>query len=188
MDLSHLLRRSGELSWLGTDAGHLILMPASARSQWSGTEPSRDPEASTAQFRWNQPDDPPSDYDRACDVNDYVGILNVGAHQAIVLGQDPLPTAGQPLATGGLLIARLYTTEIGLPATLPSIADLEWQPVGHVILDGSRVVLFDSTEPGWEDPVFPSVEFGLAAGRYNVEHTRYRDADVELWLVRLNPG
>lgn len=178
----------GELTWLDTDAGHLILMPVSVRRQWSGIEPSSAPEATTVRFRWNQPNDPPSDYDRACGVDDYVGILQVGSHQAIVLGQDPLPAASRVLPDGALVVARLYTTEIGLPGRLPSIGGLDWQSVGHVILDGSRLVLFDSTEVGWEEPLFPSVEIEMAAGRYEVEHTRYGDDDMQLWLVRLRPS
>ena len=59
---------------------------------------------------------PASDYDRACDVDDYVGILQVGSGKGIVLGQDPLPATCQALPNGGLLIARLYTSEIGTPS------------------------------------------------------------------------
>lgn len=185
--MSHLLQHVGELTWLNTDAGHLVLMTTTARRQWSGIEPSRDPRAATARFRWSEPSDPPSDYDRACDVDDYVGIVDIGSQQAVVLGQEPLPATIVTRADGSLLIARLYTSETGLPSRLPVVEDVTWESVGSVTFSDSALVLFDSTDVGWEEPAFPSVAIELMPGLYAVEHARFGNHEMELWLVRLSP-
>ena len=171
--------------WLNTDAGHLVFMQESTRPRWSGIEPPRDGREVTARFRWNRPTDPPTDYDRACDIDDVVGILDVDGQSAIVLGQEPMPTTCQSTADGGLLIARLYTSEIGLPDFVPPPTGLPWHSVGCVLFDGSPLVLFDSTEVGWADPVFPSLPVMLVGGCFEVEHAALTRPDMELWLIRL---
>jgi hypothetical protein len=183
--LSELIERSGELIWLDTDAGYLILMPAAVRVEWSGIEPPRDGREVVARFRSNGPDDPATDYDRACDVDDYIGILDVASSWGIVLGQEPMPTTWQSLRDGSVLIARLYTSEIGTPSRLPDTGSLEWTTVGFIDSDGTPAVLFDSTEVGWEEPVFPSLDIAVPAGRYAVEHATFSNDEMELWLVRL---
>jgi hypothetical protein len=185
--VSSLIQQRGELTWLGTDAGHLILMPRALRPRWSGIEPPIDGRVVEALFRWNQPTDAACDYDRACDVQDYVGILDVDSGSAIVLGQDPLPATWQALPGGGVVIARLYTSEVGTPSSLPPLSPLAWHEVGLIECDDSPLVLFDSTEVGWEEPVFPSLELKIAAGRYGVAHAKLATDKMELWLVRLHP-
>jgi hypothetical protein len=162
-------------------------MPVAARRHWSGIEPPRDGRVVEATFRWSQPADPPTDYDRACDVNDYVGILEIASYPAIVLNVDPLPATWVPLPEGGILIARLYTSEIGYPSRLPPIEGVEWTVSGSIESNGSPFILFDSTEAGWEEPVFPSLDVTLGVGRYEVEHGRFVNSQMELWLVRLRP-
>jgi hypothetical protein len=96
--LSELIEKSGELTWLGTDAGHLILVPAAARVHWSGIEPPPDGREIAVRFRSNTPAAPATDYDRACDIDDYVGILDVGSSWEVVLGQEPLPATWQSMS------------------------------------------------------------------------------------------
>jgi hypothetical protein len=183
--LSELIEKSGELIWLDTDAGHLILMPAAARPHWSGIEPPPDGREIAVRFRSNAPDAPATDYDRACDIDDYVGVLDVASSWGVVLGQEPLPATWRSMRDGSVLIARLYTSEIGTPSHLPDTENLKWTTVGFIDSDGALAVLFDSTEVGWKEPVFPSLDVGLPAGHYAVEHATFANDVMELWLVRL---
>ena len=164
-----------------------MLLPIRLLPHWSGSLPPRDGRVIEATFRW-QPGQPATDYDRACDVNGSAGLLIVGDGLAIVLGNEG-PGTWQPLETGGLLLAQLYTTETGdLPEELPKLPDdLSWGLVGVFATDGSPLRVFDSTEAGDQDPVFPSIPVQLAAGNYAVESTRLDDPQMEVWLVRLRP-
>src|SRR5438874_13557606 len=51
----------------------------------------------------------PSDYDRACEVNDYVGCMTVGPGQGLVLNDEPLITTwwSIPRARSGMFV-RLH--------------------------------------------------------------------------------
>lgn len=186
--LEHLLHQRGELRWLDTDAGALMLLPAKLKPLWSGIEPPKDGRVIEAHFRWN-PDGTATDYDRACDIDDYAGLVSVGPGAGIVLGQDNLPATWQAFPDGGGVLARLYTSESGdYPDRLPKLPpNLAWSAVGEFTTDGSPLVLFDSTESGDEAPIFPSVPIHLAAGRYAVEHAIFKHPQMELWLVRLRP-
>ena len=69
-----------------------------------------------ATFRWMGPGMPATDYDRACDVEGYLGLLDIGAGQGLVLGDEPDSTAWQSFGTsgdreevtGGILIRWVY--------------------------------------------------------------------------------
>ena len=165
-----------------------MLLASKFKPFWSGIEPPKDGRVIDARFRWN-PDGPATDYDRACDVDGYAGLISVGAGVAIVLGEEPLPTTWQPLSDGGGLLVRLHTSETGdYPDTLPvPPPDLEWEAVGEFTTDGSPLVLFDSTESGAQPPIFPSLPIELAAGRYAVENAEWKHSLMELRLVRLRP-
>lgn len=186
--LESLLHRRGTLQWLDTDAGVLLLLSVNLKPLWSGIEAPKDGRVIQATFRWN-PDAPASDYDRACDVSGYAGLIPVGSGVGLVLGEDPLPTTWHPLPEGGILLVRLYTSETGnYPDTIPPLpTDLTWETVGDFSTDGSPLVLFDSTEPGDEPPNFPSVPVELAEGRYAVDSTTWKHPLMELRLVRLRP-
>ncbi len=61
--MSELIEKSGELIWLDTDAGHLILMPAAVGANWSGIELPRDSRNIAARSRWNDSDVPATHHD-----------------------------------------------------------------------------------------------------------------------------
>ncbi len=61
-------------AWMNSAGGPLVLMEAAHAFAWSGI------------------DGTPSDYDRACRVGAYLGILESGMAPAVVLGDEPLQT------------------------------------------------------------------------------------------------
>ncbi len=62
-------------TWLSSSGGPLIVMDESRAKLWTGV------------------DGQPSDYDLACQVNDYAEKLTVHDSQVMVLGDEPLQTA-----------------------------------------------------------------------------------------------
>ncbi|MFE3269288.1 Imm21 family immunity protein [Streptomyces sp. NPDC059215] len=67
-----------ENSWVTSAGGPLILIPESVCQQWVGAP-------------CTYPDDQ-GDYGRTCEVDGYVGLIDVGGTQALVLGDTPART------------------------------------------------------------------------------------------------
>src|SRR5262245_59937362 len=113
-----MLRRYGDhtLLWMDSNGGPLLLVPGEYRSAWEGIEPPCDGRQIEAHFRWNSPDEPATDYDRACDVNDSIAQLAIGAGHGLVLSGYPTGTAWLPFdstevdgdVVGGILIRWLH--------------------------------------------------------------------------------
>jgi hypothetical protein len=182
------LHRRGNLQWLDNDAGPLLLIAAELKPFWSGIEPPKDGRIVDAQFRW-KPGSPASDYDRACDVDGYAGVIDVGPGVAIVLNDEPLPTTWQPFPEGGGLLARLYSSETrDYPDRLPTLpVDLAWDGVGEFATESPHLILFNAGEPGDEPPLFLWLPIQLSRGRYKVETAVWNHSLMKLQLVRLRP-
>ncbi|CAL9325002.1 Imm21 family immunity protein [Streptomyces sp. SudanB91_2054] len=137
------------LTWLDTEGGPFIVVPRTALAHWSGTE---------------------GDYDRACEVMDFVGVLELlGGAEALVLGEEPLSTAYLPehralvrwhYAESGKGVADIIRT--GLP-------NAEWEE-GPVLSTTGELVMFDAAYFGTKvGTLTDSTTVDLAAGRYRVE-------------------
>ena len=81
------MRRNGpELNWVVSFGGPLLLVPGEHLPSWGGVEPPNDGRHIDAQFRFNGPNEPATDYDRACDVSmrGYVGLIDIGTGQGLI--------------------------------------------------------------------------------------------------------
>jgi len=92
-----------------------------------------------ATFRWMGPGTPATDYDRACDVEGYLGLLDIGAGHGLVLGDDPNATAWQAYANsgdgeevvGGILIRWVYAnSEADVMAAIDNLPESAWVDEG----------------------------------------------------------
>jgi len=90
------------LTWIESNGGPLLVLPCSLLSAWRGTDDPSPGEKVEATFRWN-PAGVATDYDRACDVSDFAGVIPVGSGEALVLADEPLPTTWLPAGDGGSL-------------------------------------------------------------------------------------
>lgn len=172
--------------WVGEAAGPLLLLPEILLPGWSGIDV---PEhrAVTATFRWNLEEPRASDYDRACDIEDEVGVIAVGHGQGLVLSGGLRPTTWLPRPWGGMVARWEYAENEGaMEAALAGIPEgLGWEPRGHVVVTSSPLVLFNSAEPGPEQ-VMPRLTVELVAGRYSVGWSRYEpDELTAIGLVAL---
>src|SRR3954470_17851595 len=80
------------LKWVNSGGGPLICAPPSAAAKWRGS-------------RCTSIRNARSDYARACDVLDYLGVIPCGVLDVLVLGDEPLPSAFG-VAGGELVIVR----------------------------------------------------------------------------------
>lgn len=139
-----------ELRWVASRGGPLLLMPGELLPSWGGIKPPPDGRSITATFRWGSPDDPASDYDRACDVDGYLGLIDVGDGQGLILGGEPDVTAWHAFAasgdgngTDGGIVIRCEYTDSDSDADI--IADVVQIPVSAWIDD--ELVLHVGREP-----------------------------------------
>jgi len=157
------------LTWIESAGGPLILLEGRLLSDWHGIET--------------------DDYDRACGIDDYLGLLNVGSGRALVLGEEPMPTAW--LSEPGMLVRWQYADDN--ESVVEAIADLSkasWEETGIVLdVSDSSLVLFDATCPG-KDPdcnrTGCKLNIVLKEQRYLIETAHYTpDENTALILHRL---
>ena len=111
--------------------GPLIVIPEVVLPFWSGADG----------------DETSSDYDRACDVDGYIGLVPVGDTRALVLGDEPASTAFLP-EHGTFVRWCAADSEDELLAGVPAALEAAvWEPEVHWNVPGP-VVLFDAAWPG----------------------------------------
>ncbi|WP_338692660.1 Imm21 family immunity protein [Streptomyces sp. Q6] len=151
------------LTWLDTEGGPYIVVPRTALPHWSGTE---------------------GDYDRACDVMDFVGVLALpdGA-EALVLGDEPLSTAYLPEHR---VLVRWYYGESkeGVADIIRAgLATAEWEE-GPVLSTTGELVMFYAAYFGTEvGTLADSTALELAAGRYRVDSASIEPDDLTSFRV-----
>lgn len=176
---------SNGLRWVESEGGPLLLLADDLLGFWEGVRrPSRFRNVE-ADFRWST-ETGPTDYDRACDVNAYLGLIEVGPGYGLVLGDAPLRTTwfGDGQQTGGCFVRwiQAHSDADVRQAMASDLSMLRW--VTEIALDVEAVplVLFDSGLPGdqiGED----AFRMRLARGRYVMSTAEYSgDNDVQLLL------
>lgn len=131
--------------------GPLVAVPTDVLTRWEGADS----------------DGPESDYDRACAVADYAGLLAVGPSHALVLGDEPSSTVFLP--EHGVFVRWLAAeSEAELLGSVgAALADAAWEEGQGWDVPGP-VVLFDSAWPGSEVEPDNHARVDLEAGRYEV--------------------
>ncbi|WP_328743805.1 immunity 21 family protein [Streptomyces sp. NBC_00285] len=157
--------------WVTSAGGPLILIPESVCQHWGGAPRT-------------YPDDE-GDYGRACEVDGYVGLIDVGAAQALVLGDMPARTMFLPQYD--VLVREVAGDEDD--ADLPSlVADLlplvEWE-TGPTWSIEEPVVLFDSAHESAEISTEEHLRIDLPAGSYQIQSGYIEVPSEYLILVRL---
>lgn len=158
-----------KFTWISGDGGPLILMQQKYLANWEGSDAPSNGRVVEANSRWDL--DIATDYDLACDVEDYLGLIDVGEGKALVLGGDELATTWFPLAENqeGILIrweyanseseivdfAKSLTNEIGKDENI------------EFSVGNSELVLFVAADHG-NNKVYPRLEFKLSKGTYKI--------------------
>ncbi|MET8326547.1 Imm21 family immunity protein [Streptomyces sp. NPDC005181] len=158
-------------TWVTSAGGPLILIPESVCHHWGGAPRT-------------YPDDE-GDYGRACAVDGYVGLIDVGAAQALVLGDMPARTTFLPQYD--VLVREVAGDEDD--AELPAlVADLlprvEWE-AGPTWTIKEPVVLFDSVYESTEIATEEHLRIDLPAGNYLVDAGYIEVPSEYLIIVRL---
>jgi hypothetical protein len=174
------------LHWLESNGGPLALIPRAVLPHWSGVEAPVDATPRAATWRLD-PTGPVTDYDRACSIEEYAGVLPVGQGEALILGQEPLPTAWRPNRHGGLFIRWICAeSEADVLRLLDQPHDaLNWVDEAVFRVTHTPLVLIDAADVGF-DLSGPSFELDLSPAAYTVRRGQATDsAGTELLLHRL---
>jgi hypothetical protein len=167
--------------WIKSLGGPLILVPESSIGHWQGEH------GPSGEEDWPEEE---TDYWKASDIADWVGLIKVDDHDALVLSGEPAPTTYLPAA-------RTFVQRLALPANpdlllssvhqlMPSIkwADkVEWTVT-------EPAILFDAVLPGTEVGPEVSLRVDLDPGTYLVKvayHEAETDEDPWVTLIQLVP-
>lgn len=170
-----------ELKWVCCDGGPHILMEKRLLSSWEGTDPPANGRVVEAVFRWAGEGTVATDYDRACDVNKYIGVIPVGTGQAIVIDDDVPMSAWLPgeSGTGSILVLEEWSCDLRSADIIDAVRNL---PDRNLVDTGlrysteeSELLLFAAADraPNW---VYEPAEVRLLPGRY-----RARAANNVAW-------
>ncbi|MDP9864167.1 hypothetical protein J2S55_003433 [Streptosporangium brasiliense] len=130
------------------------------------------------------------DYGRACAVEGYIGLVTVGAQQALVLGDEPAMTTYLPAERLFLRWAAANSeAELVEAAKLALAAEPAWDDDEDLNWEvRESIVLFDSTIPGAELQPDERLIIDLGPGQYRVRATYTKDEDNWMILVQLQPA
>src|SRR5262245_31751278 len=124
---------STRTKWINSAGGPLLLLPMGQLESWNGFE-----QVDAGKC---------PDYDRACEIQEFLGVVSVGQGKGIVLGGEPMETAWLPFIekSGGTLIRWIYANdEASVDSHLKCIPDdIFGEPGVLYDVDERKLCLFD---------------------------------------------
>jgi len=164
--------------WIYSGGGPLILLDQLWLNEWQGHD--------LDQYERGQE----TDYDRACNIEGYLGLLPVGAEYGLVLNDEPMSTTWWLTeTTGNIMLVRWVYAEnaVAVTGAMKEPIAVTWIATGIVFTaTAGQVILFDSAYAG--EKIEESLPIPLTAGSYMVETAEYEpDAKTALVLHRFIP-
>ncbi|MEV0742149.1 Imm21 family immunity protein [Streptomyces sp. NPDC050549] len=172
--------------WVESLGGPLIVVPVSVLAEWGGCSEN-----------WGEEPGIVEDYDRACAVEGWAGLLDVGGSgaRALVLADEPATSRYLPERRVFVrwLAADSESEVLAAADTVLADRDIEWEDVGVWETDGPAV-LMDSTTPGAElDEEYPDggqpeqASVALPAGWWRVRAVHTTSEFPWVGVVQLLP-
>ena len=155
------------MRWISSAGGPLVLIPKVLRSRWRGTSGVS------------------SDYEVACGVEGYVGVIEKAGSQVLVLGDEPLQTTVASVNGKPCLVRWVYAPS--LDAAESSVAAMEPVHLGAPVesvairITNSSLVLMDAGAPG-EHPG-DTLELTLDPGSYRIQVHEFTPTPDSKFLV-----
>lgn len=186
-----MLENTGTVIRVSSGGGPLILLSRELVPSWEGCDPPSAGRVVEADFRWNKESDPATDYDRACDVEGYLGLIGVGWGYGLVLGDEPEKTGwwsdNSKGKTEGMLVHWEWAeSEQVVSESLARIPDDIWQLEDFTFSVGMEpLCLFDAGYRGKHMEDYLLID--LQAGTYSVATAEYEpDQKTSLVLHKLS--
>ena len=154
------------LKWLNSTGGPLILMERQGLRSWRGSVKLTENQTAGDVLYL-------SDYDRACSVEDYVGVIPVGSSQALIFNDEPLQTTWWPVdKRGGIVVRWRWAPNQEAIVDVMSKLAVEWENTGiDINYPKGDLIIFDSALHFEE--VDASLDVQLEPGTYAVQTAEY---------------
>lgn len=166
------------MKWIISAGGPLIFMERVFLSKWKGV------------FGVQKEMLTSSDYERACEVDDYIGVIPIDSGKAVVLGQEPMDTSWLPLShTQGIIVRWVWAnSEIEVDEVLTNFSlDQEWQETAVTVeFKTENMIIFDSAERGSD--LSDYLNLSLAPGNYSISTLFYEPSKETKLLLHLLRG
>lgn len=165
-----MINEDKTLKWIETNGGPIVILPRSLKEYWSGQQ------VDSSGL---------SDYDRACNVINYIDKITVGSGIGFVLGGDPCPTAAliSPVS-GHFIIARWVWAESDDEAE-KILTSSDLSIIRGDLLDCSigctEIILADSAFDGMSK-YFCLSTHEINAGNYIIETFDYKP-NQNTWFI-----
>lgn len=165
-----------KFDWVSCDGGPLLLVEEKYLTDWEGSNAPPNGRVVEANFRWGL--EVATDYDRACDVKDWLGLMDVGEGKAIVLGEDETATMWLPLLEKqeGMLVRWIYadSDEVIINTAKSLSNELGTEEGFEFAVGDSDLVLFAACEAG-SNKIYPRLKFSFLSGTYKIFTSEYKD-------------
>lgn len=162
------------LKWINSAGGPLILMEKNLLIKWNGIN----------ELKTNS--NQQTDYERACEVEDYVGLIDLDSEKALVLGDMPMETTWlQADENDGIIVCWNYADSRELVhGILETISfNQNWEDTKiEMTFKTSEIILFDSA---FSHDFFieeESLKLNLNPGKYIIQ-THFYEPDPKTSLV-----
>lgn len=159
------------MEWVESGGGPLLVAPISQLPHWGGAL---------------NDDGSPDDYSRACAIEGYIGLVAVGARQALVLGDEPATTTYLPEDRLFLRWSAADSETELVTAARRLVHTAAWEEHLAWTVDGP-VALFDSASPGATPEPGNHLIIDLPPSRYQVKATHMETPRTQMTLINLHP-
>lgn len=113
-----------------------------------------------------------TDYDRACQVNEYVGTIAVDSGYGLVLGGEPFQTAWLQFPETIMVCWDHAENETAVVEALSNLPSGNWEDTEvEIQFSGGKLILFDSAFD--ENEIDESLEIEVPKGKYKVQTFHY---------------
>jgi hypothetical protein len=136
------------MRWIESAGGPLLLLSEESLKDWGGVRELMTGPA--AKHSWS-PDGKPTDYDRACSVDGYVGLIPVGDDYGVVFGDEPSSTTWIPNQSenGGTCVRWVFgENESEFLSWIQKIPESIFRPSEIFVVKKPSQILFDSALAG----------------------------------------
>ena len=155
-------------TWLESNGGPLVVLEDRLLGSWTGIGEGDGRRGSG------------TDYDRACAVTDWIGVVESGEGVALVLAGEPTPTRVLN-ARETLLIRWIHGPEGWDPGDPDLLLDQDWRRSAVWAVESPIQVMQDAAFAGLDEDT-EKARMQVAPGQYEVLTAEYRP-DPQVWMV-----